>query len=158
MDDLRFDNLTRTLSAGISRRRTLSVLGAALASGPLLSTLPNHAAALGRKARLRCTRQGGKICSIDTKRECCSSNGKCLNGACQCDESGNDCPLDATGRCQCVRTFSGASACCDSSQCCDHTTVCGSNAQCTRPGSFCNPSCGAVGECTNPCIPGGSSA
>ena len=156
MDDLRFDKLTRMLSAGISRRRTLSVLGAALASGPLLSTLPNDAAALGRKARLRCTRQGGKICSKDTKRECCSPSGKCLNGACQCGAT--TCPRDATGRCECVQAAGGVSACCDSSQCCDLTTQCATNAQCTRPGSFCNPSCGAVGTCTNPCIPGGSSA
>ena len=161
MDDLRFDNLTSMLGAGVSGRRTMAALGAALSAGPLLATLPaNDAAALSRKKRRQCVRQGGKICSKGTKRECCSPNGECLNGACQCDVSANNCPQDNFAQCGCTPALGGVAACCDSDSCCDIETTCDSNLDCLRKGSFCSPNCsfGGFSHCTNPCIPGGSSA
>jgi len=160
VDDLRFDNLARVLGAGISRRRTLSALGAALSGGTLLAPHPNDAAALSRKKRRQCKQQGGKICSKDTKRECCSPSGECLNGACQCDPAANDCPQDDSAQCECTPALGGVAACCDSNTCCDIETTCDSNLDCLRKGSFCSPNCnfGGFSHCTNPCIPGGSSA
>jgi hypothetical protein len=49
MDTDRFDALARSLtSAASSRRRVLTVLGAALSGGSLLSALPGEAVALSR--------------------------------------------------------------------------------------------------------------
>ena len=67
MDGHRFDDLVRALRGGVSRRQTLTVLGAALSGSTLLSVRPDQAAALTRKQRRRCKRQGGMVCSAGTK-------------------------------------------------------------------------------------------
>jgi hypothetical protein len=159
MDGHRFDGLTRALSSGLSRRQALTVLGATLSGSGLLAALSEEANALSRKAKRRCRRAGGAVCSAGTKRACCSPSGECLNGACICN---NDCPNDRSGQCHCAAAVGGVTACCDNNACCDIDTPCTSNADCTRPGSFCAIGCGppngTTNTCTNPCIPGGSSA
>jgi hypothetical protein len=78
MDETRFDSLVRTLSAGISRRQTLAVLGTVFSGSALLSALPDEADALSKKQRRRCRRQGGEVCSTGTR----SSEYCCLGGTC----------------------------------------------------------------------------
>lgn len=163
MDGHRFDGLTRALASGLSRRQALTVLGAALSGSGLLDAFREGTNALGRRAKRRCKRAGGAICSAGTKRECCSPNGECLNGACQCNPAANDCPQDNFAQCSCAMTISGESACCDSESCCDFDSTCDSNLDCLQKGSVCTV-CGfdeggtPIYKCTNPCIPGGSSA
>ena len=79
MDQIRFDSLVRALSAGLSRRQTLTVLGAALSVSGLLSALPDEAAAMSKKARRRCRRKGGEVCTRGTREsEYCCLDGTCL--------------------------------------------------------------------------------
>jgi len=160
MDDHRFDTLVRALSAGISRRRTLTVLAAALAGGSLRAALPDDAAALSRRQRRRCTRQGGTVCSAGTRSsECCSPSGVCVHGACACDPFNNTCPNDATGKCACTQDVNGTTGCCDTNSCCNNDRPCTVNGDCPK-GSFCAPGCETGGHyvCTFPCIPGGDAA
>ena len=162
MDEHRFDGLARVLGAGLSRRRTLTVFGAALSGWTLLSALPDETAALNKGQGKRCVRRGGTVCSAGTNRECCSPTGACINGACECDPFNNTCPQDATAQCACAAVVGGGFGCCDSDACCDIETPCTSNTDCTRPGSVCAIGCGppngTTNTCTNPCVPGGSSA
>ena len=157
-----FDGLARALSSGLSRRRTLAVLGAAVSGSGLLVFFPEEAAAVSKGQRKRCVRRGGTVCSAGTNRECCSPTGDCINGACECDPFNNTCPQDATAQCACAPVVGGGFGCCDSNDCCAIETPCTSNADCTRPGSFCAIGCGppngTTNTCTNPCIPGGSFA
>jgi hypothetical protein len=79
VDGRQFDGLTRVLSAGTSRRRTLTVLAAALTSGSLLTALPDGATAMTRKQRRQCKRQGGSVCNLGDRpaEYCCQSGGTC---------------------------------------------------------------------------------
>jgi hypothetical protein len=159
MDERRFDNLVRLLRAGRSRRRALAVLGAAFFSSAALSVRPTDVAALSKKARRRCKRAGGVVCSAGTpKSQCCSRSGNCVHGACACNAFPNDCPTDADGQCQCTPDVNGTFGCCDNNSCCNNDQPCTANDDCP-PGSFCAPGCETGGHnvCTHPCIPGGSS-
>ncbi len=172
MDDRRFDNLTRALGAEFSRRRTLSVLAATLSGGALLAAPSGEVVALSRKQRRRCKRQGGKICSADTKRECCSTKsgpdgpGTCVHGACSCDATqtfgeNNGCPASTGGRCGCY-PYVGESfpkgACANPLSECNMEKSCDTNADC-GPGSVCLPTCADASDpqgprrCSNPCRP-----
>jgi hypothetical protein len=152
----RFDDLVRALRVNLSRRETLTVLGAALSSSTLLSVRPEQAAALTRKQRRRCRRHGGAVCSAGTQSsQCCSLMGECVNGACGCDQSTSPCPNDATGQCQCVSALGGVPACARFDDPCNEGRSCTTNADCD-PGTVCSFDCqvpaGSL-HCTNPCVP-----
>ena len=174
MDGHRFDGLTRVLSSGLSRRRTLTVLGAALSGSELLAAFPEEAAALTREQQRQCRRSRGKVCSAG---ECCATtngpdgHGTCVNGACSCDATTtfaetNGCPVSADGRCGC-HPYIGQSfpkgACADTLDACNLERGCDTNNDCPA-GSFCLAGCqdhpnppdplGHEGRrCSNPCIP-----
>ena len=108
MDDQRFDELTRKLAAGTTRRRLLGgLLGGALA---LLGPLGRERAAADHGCR-----HAGAACTRD--RQCCS--GDCRNGTCRCTAS-KQCPqppttepckkavCTGTGRCAIVAKADGA--------------------------------------------------
>jgi hypothetical protein len=146
MDEYRFDTVARALGAGLSRRQTLAVLGAALTGSALLAALPDEVAAMSKKQRRRCRRQGGEVCTRGTRAsEYCCQGGTCLATAehgtlccgpvtcppgsmrecCppgpgwQCCPSGsiaNCCGVDDT--CCPLGSASGA-GCCEGAGCCD---------------------------------------
>jgi hypothetical protein len=169
MDGHRFDGLTRALTSGLSRRQTLTVLGAALSGSGLRAALPEVADALTRKQRRRCKRSGGTVCSAGTKAsQCCASKngsdgpGTCVHGACSCDPTStyadtNGCPFDANGspgeRCGC-HAHNGGGVCADRNGACSETQ-CDSDGDCPA-GSVCFPGCaqsGETGRCSTPCTP-----
>jgi hypothetical protein len=164
MDGHRFDGLTRALSSGLSRRQTLAVLGAALSGSGLLAALPEEAAALTRKQRRRCKRQGGAVCSAGTKSsQCCSPSGECIHGACACDPFDNTCPQDASEpgfQCGCGAVVGGGAACVDHNDPCILEQPCDSHADCD-PGSVClvgfkdlpDPTGHEGRRCSKPCVP-----
>lgn len=101
--------------------------------GTLLSALPDEAAALSRKARRRCKRQGGTVCSsATTKARCCTAEKDCLtNGSCAltCEVNGTPCPkVDAD--CSCGQTAEGGSNCRYSVSNCSTLQTCTSTADC----------------------------
>ena len=171
MDQERFDTLTRVLGAGISRRQTLTVLGAALAGSGLRAVLPAQVAALSKKQRRRCKQKGGSVCSAGTKRsQCCATKngpddpGTCVHGACSCDPTStfsvdNGCPVDANAepgeRCGCHSNPGGpGGVCADRNSACSET-VCTTDADCDL-GSVCFPGCAQGsedGRCSTPCTP-----
>jgi hypothetical protein len=105
MDQNRFDDLTRALARGTSRRQALKLLGGGLA-GSLLAFL-----GVGEAAADDCKRNG-KACKKN--KQCCSGN--CANGFCAplCP------PCDACSTCSggtCVSS-------CGSGETCDPTGIC----------------------------------
>jgi hypothetical protein len=165
MDGHRFDGFTRALCLGLSRRETLTMLGAALSGSGLLAALPEKAAALNRKQRRQCKSSGGKICSKGTKRACCARKngtdgpGTCVNGACSCDATQtfaitNGCPASVDGQCGCFPYVgaSGSEGACADPGGCNLDRPCSVNADCD-PGTFCDVNCPSIGQahCTFPC-------
>ena len=89
MNDERFDALTRTLAAGVSRRQVLKYLGGSLTGG-LLAFLGVREAAADAPG----CKRNGKTCRRDD--QCCS--GACIDGTCQtfvCRELFEPCEYDS---------------------------------------------------------------
>jgi hypothetical protein len=147
MDGHRFDGLTRALSSDLSRRQTLTVLGAVL-SGSLLPVLPDEAAAMTRRQRKKCKRQGGSVCNLGDRpaEYCCQSGGTCTPtqdfgtpccGPVTCDlnihnypccppgENWQCCPKGSIANCCgvgaicCPQGSPSGNSCCDGAGCCD---------------------------------------
>jgi hypothetical protein len=133
MDQDRFDNLTRALARGTSRRQALKLLGGSLAGG-LLSFL-----GVGDAAADDCKRNG-KACKKN--KQCCSGN--CADGFCAplCP------PCDACSTCSggtCVSRCGPGQDCLGNGTC---ATPCTTNVDC--PGcTACAPDVSGVNYCAN---------
>jgi hypothetical protein len=168
LDESRFDELTKAMSATTSRRQALKLLVTTSAGGMLALV-----GAGGAKAILpgRC-RRNGTVCRQHL--ECCSEFCDPLTLECACSPGAQLCtPTDTcvpacsgtqvfnpeTCRCECPDGFTACgSTCCAPSQtctsgvCCQNPTVCSSPTDCC-PGFFCTlggPK-GGAGVCT-PCL------
>jgi hypothetical protein len=161
MDQTRFDSLVRTLSACLSRRQTLAVLVAALSGSALLSVLPDEAAAMSKKARRRCKRKGGEVCSSGTRAsEYCCLDGTCLPTAehgtlccgpvmCEAGDMMECCPPGPGWQCcpegsifncvsvddKCCEIGSAFGSCPADQTCCEE----GSGEDCCPEGKTCSP-------------------
>ena len=83
MDGRRFDDWTRTVTAGVSRRSAAK----ALAGGAMAATM----ALLGsRQAAAVVCRGTDRLCRRDA--QCCSN--RCITGRCDCKPRGTGCSLD----------------------------------------------------------------
>ena len=109
MDGQRFDDLTRTLTHGASRRRVVrGLLGGVL--GALGATL-----GLRRAGAQGACSAYGRVC---TYTGCCTGGAECVcyrNGHCRClCPAGSSCPAGATfdpATCRCTCTATGQPAC-----------------------------------------------
>jgi hypothetical protein len=81
MDQERFDTLTRTLAAGMSRRRVLRTLSAVGAGGVL--------AAVGSGTVVAGTCPRRNRCGKPKHRTCCRNGKTCVDGACVLDRPDN---------------------------------------------------------------------
>ena len=146
MDGRQFDGLTRALSAGLSRRQTLTVLGAALTGSGLLAAVPEETAAMTRRQRKKCKRQGGSVCNLGDRpaEYCCPSGGTCTPtpgfgtpccGPVTCDLNIHEFPCCPTG---------------EGWQCCPKGSIancCGVDATCCPEGSPAGGCCVGAGCC-----------
>ncbi len=168
MDSHQFDDLTRSLAIGLSRRRAMKVLASGAAGG-LAAFLGRHDAA------------AGKPCATDKdcpKNQSCATNNRCthkcdpalvpLCPSCQtpvCTSTGYQCQAANDGAdCSYLGTTCGV---CQSGQCaftCSACQICGSGGcisdpgkngtACGTGGACCAGSCCAVGqECCAGCQP-----
>ncbi|MBA2520030.1 MAG: hypothetical protein H0V24_10215, partial [Chloroflexia bacterium] len=124
MDGSRFDQLTRTFVATISRRRLVSALAAGAAG---VVGREEEAAAAGKKVGTTCG-NGKKCCKGAT----------CKNTTCRCRAGRRDC---GDGRCE---------KCCASRDCPDGQTCCQQDNQCVA--LLTDP--GRCGRCQNSRCPG----
>jgi hypothetical protein len=81
MDQERFDTLTRTLAAGMSRRRVLRTLSAVGAGGVLAVT------GGGNVAEGKCPRRNR--CGKGEHQKCCKHGKTCVDGKCVADSPDN---------------------------------------------------------------------
>ena len=181
MDAQRFDNLSRSLAAAVSRRHTLRLLaGGALGALVGVRAVEDSAAATCQAKDARCGTGFGRCCGnlacctgtngsrhcrrLSTDPENCGQcglqceSGSCVHGACGCDPFANTCPTSVDGQCGCsgyVAT-SFQAACHDRNSGCNLDQPCDTNADCLR-GSVCLLGCadpsGNPRRCSNPCIP-----
>ncbi len=168
MDGSRFDDLTKVLAAGTSRRRMLNgLLGGAAAGALSLVGLRRAGASHGRPAGATCIRNeqcASGICDPQTRRCACTPTISCPAGqTCGTAEDGCGGTLECgtctgTGeRCvsgQCVCTPDNAAAC-TGLECgiatnnCDQTVSCGT---CTVAGESCvNGQCVCTATGQPPC-------
>jgi hypothetical protein len=152
MDQNAFDDLTRALARGTSRRQALKLLGGSLAGG-LLAVL-----GVGEAAADDTCKPIGKKCKKNS--QCCSGN--CANGTCaptcpSANVCGSTCltaPCDANQCLTCDPTSGTCASNCTSDQTCSNGVCCASgkvglsNGTCATP---CNPfilgSCGVGCNC-----------
>jgi hypothetical protein len=156
MDGMRFDDVSRALARGTSRRAVLKGLFAGVAAAAGLRALPDSADAA------TCTPPGPRnFCNFDV--ECCSGS-LCRNGACSCPAGkkicGSGC-IDESQTCgpsYCPAGFKVCGGICkdtsrDPQNCGSCGIVCGptktcSNGRCCPKGTvFCNGTCKPSTEC-----------
>jgi hypothetical protein len=147
VDQTRFDSLVRTLSAGVSRKQALKIIGGVVVlAAPLL--LPGSAEAASR-ARRRCRQKGGAYLSQGECRcavKCGSTDRFSCRGeaSCFCGES-----VEGPGACLATEPVSSL-ACTASSQC-PTDAICVLRRDCPGTGGVCSGSgdCLATDACLN---------
>ena len=158
VDKNRFDDLTKTLAGGASRRSALKALAGG-AAGALAGLIGRPAAAAppagkGPNKSDCCPPEAPRLCGGLTCSACCAdadcgagsfcSNGTCVSGACPtpttCTNSSTISYCDEAQTCVCVQTTEGSTACINPAgiTCSEPggAPVCTSSADC-GPGTVC---------------------
>ena len=178
LDTRLFDALTRSLSAGASRRRTLGALAALPAVGGLLAVIGAEDAGARKKKRKRKKKKKKACTPQPTAQTCAAKCGTVTNNckqAVNCGSCGCNPPCGACETCTSARVCQPCANCCDGNGVCQAGTtnaacggsgtcdVCTGNEQCQNGQCVCVPDCtgkcngghdGCGGTCTGTC-PGG---
>ena len=155
MDGTRFDELTRALAAGSTRRRVLGAL-----AGGLAAALGGRRAVRADHKAGHCAKEGQQAHEGDRnhRKPCCpglvpDANGRCGPEAAACGGAGcakdGVCGVfaDCGGGCNCWFTPSGGTRCFTANGTCGQGTTCSSDLDCP-PGWGCASNC-----CGDQCFP-----